>query len=291
MTNEKSMGSENLVDKILFLSINCKRFGNVRTSKVELNTTANQSWFHTNKKLLKSPELSAIALRDAAIKKSILPYLLPYKVGVAILPAASGLAVREILEAYEKVERPALVKSVVDAYVTRIEEAKAEQKEEFQSEQYKDISEVAGEFSFDYDIWSLSLPADMKDAAHAKIMAAADGIADALAQAAYTLTSKLADSLSSNDDGTAKKIYDKQFVKLQEFLAGFDIRNVVNNAELKAEMDILKELVNGVDPEQVRNNDGLRVKLAEKMTAATKALTVMIQPAGRMFRDPAEAVI
>jgi hypothetical protein len=290
MTKEKSMGGSDLAEKIRFLTVNCKRFGNLRTSKVALQTTANETWFHTNKVLLKSPELSAIAQRDAAIKKSILPYLLPYKVGCAILPSASGVTVREILEAYEKVERPALVKAFVDAYITRIEEAKVEQKEQFDSAQYKDISEVAGEFSFDYDLFSLSLPADLKDAAHAKIMAAADGIADALASAAYTLTSKLAESLSSNDDGTAKKIYDKQFVKLQEFLAGFDIRNVTGQADLKKEMDILKDLMEGVDPEKVRNNDGLRLQIAEKMAAATKALTVMVQPKGRLFRDPEPAI-
>jgi len=281
----------NLAEKILFLTINCKRFGNLRTSKVELNTTANESWFHTNKQLLRSPELAAISKRDAAIKKEISIYLLPYKVGCAILPAASGATVREILESYEKVERPQLVKAFVDAYVTRIEEAKVEQKEQFDAAQYKDVSEVAEEFAFDYDIMSLVLPTDLKEAAHAKIMAAADGIADALAAAAYTCTKKLAESLSSNEDGTAKKIYDKQFLKLQEFLAGFDIRNVTNHAGLKVEMDLLKELVAGVDPEQVRNNDGLRIKLAEKMSAATVALCTMVQPQGRVFREANEPVI
>src|ERR1700692_4690390 len=102
MNTEKNLG--NIADRILFLTINCTRLGNLRTSKVALNTNANEGMFHTAKKLLNSPELKAIALRDGEVKRSLLPYLLPYKLGCAIVPSASGKAVQEILDAYEKVE-------------------------------------------------------------------------------------------------------------------------------------------------------------------------------------------
>ncbi len=283
---EKSLG---LVDKILFLTINYTRLGNLRTAHVELKTNANESRFQTSKKLLNSAELKMIAKRDREIKNSLRKFMLPYKMGCSIVPSVSGPAVRDILDAYEKVERPNLVKALLDVYDTQVAESKGELKDQFDEKQYRSKEEVAAEFTFDYDLFSLSLPADLKDTAHAKIMLAADGIADALAQAAHTMVSKLAASLSSNADGTAKKIYDKQFTVLQEFLAGFDIRNVVSHADLKAEMDKLKLLLDGVDAEKVRNNEGLRELLAVKMNEATLSLTTMVQNKPlRKFRDTEE---
>jgi hypothetical protein len=283
MNTEKNLG--NIADRILFLTINCTRLGNLRTSKVALNTNANEGMFHTAKKLLNSPELKAIALRDGEVKRSLLPYLLPYKLGCAIVPSASGTAVREILDAYEKVERPALVQALVLAYDTRVAEAQALLKDEFDASQYLTKEQVAAEYSFDYDLFSLVLPADLKDKAHASIMSAAQGINDALAEAAQTMVAKLAESLKPDADGKFGKVYDKQFTVLQEFLAGFDIRNVASHVDLKTQMDKLKALLAGVDPEKVRNNEGLRTSLAASMSEATLALTTMVQRKGRVFRD------
>jgi hypothetical protein len=50
-------------------------------------------------------------------------------------------------------------------------------------------------------------------------------------------------------------------------------------------MDKLKALLAGVDPEKVRNNEGLRLSIAEDMAKATESLTTMVQRKGRVFRD------
>jgi hypothetical protein len=283
MSDEKNLGT--LAKRVLFLTISCSRFGNIRKSNVELNTTANHSRFATNKKLLVSPELKQIAKRDEEVKRSVENFLLPYKVGCSILPCASAPTVRQILNDYKKVERPALVNAFKAAYTEQVAAAAIELKEEFVAADYKPVEAIAADFEFDFDMFSMDLSDEMKEQAHEKIMEAASGIAEALAVAAHELVSKLADSLSANSDGTAKKIYDKQFVKLQEFLAGFDIRNVVNSVELKAEMDKLKALMAGVDPEKVRENDGLRAGISAEMSKATASLTAMIQHQGRKFRD------
>jgi hypothetical protein len=288
MTTETNMG--NLAERILFLTINCKRFGNLRTSKLEVKTDANQSRFHTTKQLLDSSELKQIAKLDAEVKESIEKFLLPYEVGTAILPSASANTVREILDAYEKVERPGLVKLFVLAYPSQVFEAQSQLKGDYDSTQYLPPVQVADEFKFSYKLFSLSLPDDLKEKAYAQVMEAAAGISDALATGAHALVSKLADSLSAGNDGKAKKIYDVHFEKLQEFLAGFDIRNVTNSVALKAEMDVLKGIMQGVDPELVRNNDGMRADIAAKLAVATTTLTSMVEHKGRKFREPADEV-
>ena len=280
---EKSMGD--LAEKILFLTITARKFGNLRTSHVALQTAAIETRFDTKKRLLDSPELKEIGKRDGEIKAQIKDFLLPYKVGVAILPCASAKAVREILEAYKTIERPALVKAFVKAAPEQKMAAANDLKEQFDATEYLANEELADEFSWDYDMWSLNMPADLKDAAHSKIMEAAAGIADALATGAHMLVTKLADSLSANSDGKPKKLYDAHFTKLQEFLSGFDIRNVTDSAELKLEMDKLKYIMSGMDVEKVRNNDGLRTELAGKLFEATASLTTMVEHKGRLFRD------
>src|ERR1039458_2020569 len=126
--SEKSMGD--LAGKIVFLTITARKFGNLRTSHVSLQTTAVERRFDTKKSLLEFPALKEIAKRDGEIKTQIKDFLLPYKVGVAILPRASAKTVREILDAYKKVERPALVtafiKAAPDQKTTRSEEHTSE---------------------------------------------------------------------------------------------------------------------------------------------------------------------
>src|ERR1017187_1072849 len=272
--SEKSMGD--LAGKIVFLTITARKFGNLRTSHVSLQTTAVESRFDTKKRLLDSPELKEIAKRDGEIKTQIKD---------AILPRASAKTVREILDAYKKVERPALVTAFIKAAPDQKTTAQADLKEQFDASEYLMGEELADEFEWDYDMWSLTMDDDMKDLAHEKIMEAAAGIADALATGAHMLVSRLADSLSTNSDGKPKKIYDAHFTKLQEFLAGFDIRNVTDAVELKEEMDKLKFIMSGMDVEKVRNNEGLRVELASKLSEATSHLTTMVQQKGRKFRD------
>jgi len=283
MENEKSLG--NIADRILFLTINCTRLGNLRTAKVSLNTTANEGMFHTAKKLIDSPELKMIAKRDGEVKASLEKYTLPYKLGATIVPSASGPIVRDILKAYRDVERPELIKALVSVYDDQVNAAKGLLKDQFDASQYLTKEEVEAEFSFDYLLFSLTLPENLKDEAHETIMSAAASVNDALAAAAKTMVEKLANSLKPDADGKFGKVYDKQFTVLQEFLAGFDILNVASHVELKKEMDKLKALLAGVDPEKVRNNEGLRTSLAASMGEATTALTAMVQRKGRVFRD------
>jgi hypothetical protein len=285
------MNTESLAARVLFLTIHCNRFGNLRRSNVKLDTTAEHKRFKTAQTLLDSPELDAITKRDNAVKKQVEAYVLPYKIACAILPAESGKEVKAILTAYEKVERPVLVKAFVAVYVNQVQAAKTALKDEFVEGHYPTVEEVAGEFSFDWNLFSLDLPEDMKDKAASMIEDVTKAVAEALATTAHGLTKKLADSLSMNEDGSAKKICDTHFEKLTAWLSNFDVKNVINSAELKAEMDKLSGLMKGMDPELVRNNDSLRLKLHADLDAAAKTLCGMVeQKPGRVFRDVEETI-
>ena len=205
--------TSSLASRVLFLTIHCNRFGNLRRSNVKLDTTAEHKRFHAAQQLLDSPELDAITKRDNAVKKQVEAFVLPYKIACAILPQESGKEVKAILTAYEKIERPTLVKAFIATYISRVADAKIALKEEFVEGHYPTVEEIEKEFSFDWNLFSLDLPEDMKDKAASMIVDVTNAVADALAASAHGLTKKLADSLSTNEDGSAKKICDTHFEK------------------------------------------------------------------------------
>ncbi len=283
--------NESLAKRVLFLTIHCNRFGNLRKSNVKLDTTAQHNRFKTNQKLLNSPELEAIIKRDNAIKELAEGFGLPYKIACSVVPADSGKEVKQILTDYELIERPKLVLAFIAAYVSQVEAAKVDLKDEFIPEHYPSVDEIAEEFSFSCILFSMDLPEDLKDKAASMIVDVTKAVTEALVMSAHGLTKKLADSLSMNADGSAKKIYDTHFTKLQEWLSHFDVKNVINSTELKAEMDKLSGLMKGMDPELVRNNDTLRLKLHADLDAAAKTLCSMVeQKPGRLFRDVEETI-
>jgi hypothetical protein len=283
MTNN-TQNLDNLASKVLFLTISFSRFGNFRKANVEINSTANDKRFKHQKQLLDSPELSMIVKRDNEVRKSVESMCLPYDIGVLLAPIANKDAIITVLDAYKKNERPELLKALYAVYTDQVNAAQSELKENFSALDYPSLTELAETFDFKYRFTSLQLPDDMKEQAHEMIMEAANGISLALATAAHELVSKLADQLAGDVDGKPKRLNDKAILKLQEFLNGFDIRNVTNHAELKKQMDKLKLITAGVDADKLRENDGLRTELQKEFSVAATTLSTLTTVKGRKFR-------
>jgi hypothetical protein len=286
---------DNLVDRTVFLKLNFGRFGVTRQVSVEIKSEAVESRFSHQKKLLVSPELKAITKADAEVKAKIDSLCLPYDVGIRFAPIASVEEINQLLADY-KAARQALIDSFISVYVQQTEDAKAELKEFFSAEDYPAIEEIKAQFTFSYQFISFSVPGHLKNVApsvfaaekekaHEMLMEAAQGISQALATTAHELVSNLADKLMTDSEGKRKKLHATAVIKLQEFLNGFDLRNVTDSAELKTEMDKLKEIISGVDVEKIKHSDNLRVDLQAKFQETVKNLEPLIQAKGRKFRD------
>ena len=286
---------DNLVDRTVFLKLNFGRFGVTRQVSVEIKSEAVESRFSHQKKLLVSPELKAITKADAEVKAKIDSLCLPYDVGIRFAPIASVEEINQLLADY-KAARQALIDSFISVYVQQTEDAKAELKEFFSAEDYPAIEEIKAQFTFSYQFISFSVPGHLKNVApsvfaaekekaHEMLMEAAQGISQALATTAHELVSNLADKLTTDSEGKRKKLHATAVIKLQEFLNGFDLRNVTDSAELKTEMDKLKDIMSGVDVEKIKHSDNLRVDLQVKFQEAVKNLEPLIQAKGRKFRD------
>jgi hypothetical protein len=295
MTDIQTTNLDSLVDRTVFLKLNFGRFGVTRQVSVEIKSEAVESRFSHQKKLLVSPELKAITKADGETRSKIDSLCLPYDVGIRFAPIASVEQINNILADYTKT-RTALIDAFMTVYNFQVEEAKEELKEFFDDADYPLTHEVAAQFTFSYQFISFSVPGHLKNVAPSvfaaekekaqeMLMEAVAGISQALATTAHELVSNLADKLTTDSEGKKKKLHATAVTKLQEFLNGFDLRNVTDSVELKAEMDKLKEIMSGVDIEKIKHSDNLRAALQSKFIAATETLGTLIQAKGRKFRD------
>lgn len=295
-STDQKFNPNELVNKTAFLLLEFSTFGNFRKADVEIKSQANQDRFKHQKQLLESPELAAITKADYALKMEIDAIALPYKLGIRIIPVAAVNELGAKLKVYQKITRPALVEAFVATYEGQVAQAALALKENFNPTNYPDAGEVVNQFTFDFNFQSFAVPASIKDVApqlfeeekekiHQKMVAAAEGIGQALATAAHELVATLADRLAVGDDGKPKRLHSTHLVHLQQFLNTFDIRNVTDFGALKIEMDKLKMLTEGIDVEKIKDNDSFRNELQVKFSVVAESLSELVTIKGRKFRD------
>lgn len=116
-----------------------------------------------------------------------------------------------------------------------------------------------------------------------------------LAEQAFTaelskLVSHLVERLGSGPDGQRKVFRDSAVENLSEFFERFRQLNVHSNVELDQLVETAQKAIRGVDPQAVRDNDGLRQQLGRQLSAVQASLDqlLMDQPRRRILRQSRE---
>ncbi len=301
-TQLEVMNLASLANNSMYVSISFERFGNSRRAKVEMTTEAVESRFSHSKRLLNSPELTAIAKADTGIKASVDALCLPSKhemAGLRMAPNKNVLKIAAILKEYKTTTRPALIADLVAAYPAQLQEASAELKEHFDPSDFPTISELADEFNFTYAFVNLGVPQAMADlspelfeeqkAQQAETFKSAmDSVSETLLATFSELVNKLNDGLNgkSSVDGKKKSLLPSHFDKLSEFIANFEAMSSFAPAVLKAEVVKMQQLLIGVDIEKVRHSDNLKGDLIAKVGEAASTMVANGNLKGRFFRQP-----
>jgi hypothetical protein len=297
----ETLNLESIANKTMYVSLSFGRFGNRRKAKVEIVTEANAKRFNHSKKLLESPELSAIAKADAGIKLIIDALCLPTRkeIGIRLAPKANIKKIVAIAKQYQQFDRPELVKAAVLAYPDQRSNAMVELKEHFNPLQFPSVEEFEKAFYFEYKLLNFGVPVDLQEidpeVYEAEVQKEKQTFVESITEitkafrfAASELVTKLAEGLKGGEtaDGKPRKLYSAHFDMLTEFLSKADVMNVHGDTDLKGELDTLKLLMTGVDVEKVRHNDGLKADLAAKVGAIAESLSKMaeVKP-GRFFRN------
>jgi len=101
------------------------------------------------------------------------------------------------------------------------------------------------------------------------------------------LVSHLTERLGRGPDGEGKVFRDSAVHNLVEFFDRFRALSVRSNEQLDALVDQARQVVRGVEPQNLRDNDGLRKRVAAELTQVQSTLDSMLvdRPRRRIIRQ------
>lgn len=102
------------------------------------------------------------------------------------------------------------------------------------------------------------------------------------------LTSHLTDRLAGTDDGKPKVFRDSAITNLNEFFDRFRQLNVRSNAQLDELVGQCQQIVGGVAPQSLRNNQVLRQSVAQELSGVQAAMDGLLvdRPRRNILRKP-----
>jgi hypothetical protein len=287
------MPAVNVTDKTVVVTITCGAIGNSRkvaTSEIQID--ADKDLIRVTKQLLDSPELKAIGHHDGQTRTEIVSLALPsfFRSGFYLVPIAAIERVQKILtEAKDK--REELVEAFLKVYQQRKTEAEERLKGQFNSSDYPMPSRVRQQFIFEWSWVSFATPGRLKEISAAFFQQEQSKAAQQWQQATEEITlllrtqlkdlvDHMLERLAPADDGKKKKFHSSSVTKVKEFLENFSIRNVTSDAELEMIVNSAKQLLSGIDPDSIRNNEAVRDNAEKGFQMLKACLDPLVVEAG-----------
>ena|SRR5205809_86048 len=99
------------------------------------------------------------------------------------------------------------------------------------------------------------------------------------------LVQHMADRLKEGSDGKLLRFKETTVSNLVEFLKNFEFRNVTDDNELQSLVAKARELMQGVNADDLRTTGDMRAKVQQGMTELARQLdTLLMRTGGRKFR-------
>lgn len=227
-----------------------------------LTPKAEKEWVRATKSLIDRSYLqdinSAISEARAFVWEVSLPF--PIK-GIHFIPAENVDLIRDILEGYiSKLKKS--VNEFAKQYKKYIKEAEQELGiyKYFDPNDYP--SDIRSRFNISYRFFDLTIPTHiskemrneevnkfkglMKETREMGILALREGFSEIVTHLTDTLTGKL--------DGEKKRLNQKAIDKVEEFFTSFQNKNIFHDSELEGIIEKAKTIVDGITPEDLRND-------------------------------------
>ena len=298
MENETINPKPTLTEKTIFFCIDFNRFGNSRKVDVEAKTTAEQNRFSHNKRLLNSPELTAVANADAGLRIWLDQPNRCWKYGKSSMRVLSFDQVDEVYNRcteYQEVTRPALIEKFLAVYLEQIAEAQKDLGPQFNLKDYPTVEQVRAEFAMSFCFPTFETDSKLKlispkvyalavEKANQTLVFAAEEIREGMRALYKMYVDKILDTISPSSDGKKKKLHASLITKLQDALNSFNLRNVTDDAELQVEVQKMKLIMSGIDADKIRESDTLKVDLVAKFSEVSGNLTNLVEVKGRKIR-------
>lgn len=281
----------NIFDRAMCLKLDMGLIGSAKkvgTDKVEVD--ADKSRINVSKRILDSKELEAIAAEQRAVGKRIRRLCLPsmFKAGIYLIPNASLSEIDGYLVEAEAKIMNVLVPAFLAVYPDLVEADKLSLRGTYNPADYPPIAKVRASISFRWNYFSFGVPPELEAVdsdiaireqrkAAARITEAADEIQQILRAQMLDLVNHMAERLDGGRAGGKPKIFKNSLVEnVKEFIQTFQARNITDDKELDALCMRAKGLLDGVDPESLRDSEQTRVKVAEGFKDIKATLDTMM---------------
>lgn len=299
----------NVSDRSVLLQLEVRTLGNrASVSSDVAETDADKESLTVSKELLDSPELRGVRSSEHRARTWLRNVSLPslFRGGFYLVPIAQIAALDDELVQEREPEWRAAVEEFVTAYPRLVDEAKERLKvcpeggdcrrdctqHLYRASEYPHVDLVRGSFVWTTRIVTLSTPALLqrvrRDIFEREIAKAKADVSEAAAQTRNMLraqmrllTGKLAEVLKPGEDGRRKAVRKDFGAKLAEFLELFPFRNdVLCDDDLARYVDRARQLMNGVDPELLKDDETARAGLQRQLEALTADVSGLVEEGG-----------
>ena len=285
-----------LARKTVCIKVRVSTMGNTRkVSSSQIEADADKDLLRVSKQLVDSAELKAIARFDGEMRRFLYNICLPFEIGIHLLPIAALETVEYRLRQFAE-DRRQLVNAFLSAYPSLCQDAAKRLRGLYNPADYPPVEDVAREFGLSWQYVSFGVPDQLKaisrevwqqerEKASQRMAEASAEIQIVLRESMAKLVQHIADRLKEGPDGKPLRFKETTVSNLVEFLTNFEFRNVTDDSELQALVAQVRELLQGVNTDDLRTTGDLRTKVQQGIAEIAAQLdTMLMRTGGRKFR-------
>lgn len=283
-----------VMERAFMLQLEFGRFGTTKKAPLGMvSVDADKDLLSLRKRVIKCPEYDAVVAHDREIKKWIENVSVPFPVrhGTYLIPIPMVQTVQETLLRLSE-ERTALIEAFLLVYPQVTADIEVNLRQMYNGADYPSVSDVRARFKLEWQFMDYGVPGRLKQLnqalfqaeqakMQAKISEATEVMQQALRESMLGMVEHMVDRLTPSEDGKKKIFKASAVTSFQEFLTTFSNRNLTNDTALDGLVAQAKQLLNGVDADQIRSQDGLRDALATGFSAIKDAMDGMVINRGR----------
>src|SRR3989442_6429101 len=294
-TNAISDPGLDVAKKTVCIKVRLSTMGNTRkVSTAQIEADADKDLLRVSK-LVDSEELKAISRFDGEIRRFLYNICLPFEIGIHLLPIAALQTVEQRLRQFVE-DRRQLVDAFLCAYPSLCEDAAKRLRGLYNPADYPAVEDLAREFGFSWQYVSFGVPDQLKaisqevweeerEKAAQRMAEASAEIQTVLRESMAKLVQHMADRLKEGPDGKPLRFKETTVSNLVDFLANFEFRNITDDGELQILVAQARELLHGVNADDLRTTGDLRMKVQQGISEIAAQLdTMLTRTGGRKFR-------
>jgi hypothetical protein len=283
----------NIDERSVCIAVVRGKFGNMKKASTgSITVDADKAMLALSKRLLNSPELRDIEQLDRQIQEYLTNLCLPslFKTGVYRLPIPLVEQVEKALNEFKE-RRDLLVEKFVAAYPASVREVRAQLKGMYDPRDYPSAESVRAQFRFEWQYVTTGVPGQLKainaalfeqerEKASLKLRDAAEECRQVLRAGMLEIVRHMTERLQPSEDGKKKVFRNSLVENVNAFLRTFEMRDVTDDAEMAGLVKKARDLMNGVDPETLRDDELIRRQVQEGFTKLGNALEPLVVERG-----------